>query len=454
MSLTTINPANEDLLHEYAVQSPDEVESILKNVQAAQKEWAARDFNRRSDCFRLAATMLRENKKRYAELMAREMGKPLIQGGGEVDKCAWACEYYADHAEEMLRAQSVEVGARKSYVCFEPLGVVLAIMPWNFPFWQVFRFAAPTLMAGNAGLLKHSPNTTGCALAIEEIFQKSGFPKNLFCTLVIDLEQTGRVIDHTAVSAVTLTGSTRAGKAVAARAGAGLKKCVLELGGSDPYIVLGDADLEEAANICISSRMNNAGQTCIAAKRIIVIESVFAKFQDIISQKMKQFVAGDPLDMKTTLGPMARADLREGLHRQVQESIQKGARCVLGGSLPGGKGFYYPATVLTGVGKGMPAFDEELFGPVACLISARDEAEALALANETPYGLGACVLTRDVVRGEKLARQINAGNCFVNSAVKSDPRLPFGGIKHSGFGRELGDFGIREFCNVKTVFVA
>ena len=400
-----------------------------------------------------AAAILRERKPDLAQLMAAEMGKPLKQGTAEVEKCAWVCDYYAASAEAHLAPEVVKTEAARSYVAFEPLGVVLAIMPWNFPFWQVFRFAAPSLMAGNVGVLKHASNVPGCALAIQEIFLQAGFPEGAFRTLLIGSEHVKGLIENPHVRAVTLTGSTPAGKAVAAQAGGVLKKTVLELGGSDAYLVLEDADLETAAETCVNSRLINAGQSCIAAKRFIVVEPVFDAFTARFVALMRGKKMGDPLADGTDLGPQARHDLRDGLHKQVLASIEQGATLLLGGTIPPGAGAYYPPTVLTDVKPGMPAYEEELFGPVAALLRAKDEADAVRIANDSVFGLGAAVFTRDTARGERVARAIEAGATFVNSLVASDPRLPFGGIKESGYGRELGVFGIREFVNVKTVYV-
>ena len=385
--------------------------------------------------------------------MALEMGKPLKQGVAESEKCAWACEYYADTAEGHLAPEIVKTDASKSYVAFDPLGVVLAVMPWNFPFWQVFRFAAPALMAGNVGVLKHASNVPGCAMAIESIIEQAGFPKGTFRTLLISSRGVKSVIEHPLVRAVTLTGSTPAGKAVAAQAGGVIKKTVLELGGSDPYIILEDADLDLAVTTCVTSRLINSGQSCVNAKRFIVVEPVADVFTERLTAAMGAKKMGNPLDEGTEIGPQARPDLRDDLHRQVLDSVAKGATLLLGGEMPPGAGSFYPPTVLVGVTKGMPAYDEELFGPVAAIIRARDEVDAVRLANDSPFGLGAAVFTRDPARGERIARDLEAGCTFINALVASDPRLPFGGIKDAGYGRELGSYGIREFVNIKTVYV-
>ncbi len=456
MSWRAINPATDDVLKEYPELSGDEVREVLESGQEAHLEWRTTDFSHRADLMRRAAEILRDRAGKYGELMTREMGKPLAQARGEVEKCAWVCEYYAENARDQLAPEPVETpdtGAR-TYVAFEPIGLILAIMPWNFPFWQVFRFAAPNLMAGNGGLLKHAPNVPGCALAIEEVFRDAGFPPGLFRSVLVDLEVTGRMIEHPLVRGVTLTGSVGAGKAVAARAGGQIKKTVLELGGSDPYIVLEDADLEATVETCVTSRLVNSGQSCIAAKRFLVVDPLREEFEERLVERMSREVMGDPMDEATTVGPQARKDLRDELRRQVRESVDAGARLLLGGGLPEGPGAFYPPTVLAGVSAGMPAYHEELFGPVASVVGVADEAEAVRVANDTDFGLGGAVFTADRERGERIARhELDAGACFVNAFVRSDPRLPFGGVKESGYGRELSPFGIREFVNVKTVWV-
>jgi succinate-semialdehyde dehydrogenase/glutarate-semialdehyde dehydrogenase len=386
--------------------------------------------------------------------MALEMGKPLAQGVSEAEKCAWVCDYYAEHADAFLANQPRDTDASSSYVRFDALGPVFAIMPWNFPFWQVFRFAAPALAAGNAGILKHAPNVSRCALDIEAVFREAGFPEDLFRSVFLSNDAAGRVIADARVRAVTLTGSDRAGSQVAEEAGRHLKKTVLELGGSDPFIVLHDADVARAAETAAEARLINSGQSCIAAKRFIVVEQVADRFLERFVAAMRVRTVGDPLDPTTAIGPQARLDLRANLHRQVQESQKRGAGVILGGRLPDGPGAFYPPTVLVAVQPGMPAFDEETFGPVAAVVRARDEAGAVELANASPYGLGASVWTADTKRGERIAGELVAGSVFVNGIVKSDPRLPFGGVKRSGYGRELSEYGLREFVNVKSVWVA
>ncbi len=457
MSWTALNPATGETLKEYPEMSHEELNGILESAHEAQQAWRTTDFSHRAGKMRRAAEILRERSDDYARLMTQEMGKPLREARSEVEKCAWVCEYYADNAEEQLAPEPVETPdtEARTYVAFQPIGLVLAIMPWNFPFWQVFRFAAPNLMAGNGGILKHAPNVPGCALAIEDVFHDAGFPSELFRSVIVDVDLTGKIIVDPRVRGVTLTGSVGAGREVAAQAGRQLKKTVLELGGSDPYIILEDADLDAAVEVCVTSRMLNAGQSCIAAKTLLVVEPLRKEFERKMVERMGQAVMGDPMDEDTTLGPQARPDLRDQLHRQVRDSVEAGARLLLGGELPDGPGAFYPATVLTDVSPGMPAYSEELFGPVASIIGVEDEADAIRVANDTAFGLGGAVFTTDRERGERLAvRELDAGACFVNALVRSDPRLPFGGVKNSGYGRELSPFGIREFVNVKTVWVA
>ena len=454
MAIQAINPATGEIFSSYEEASAHEIENALRETDRAFQKWRRIDFLKRALPVKAAAALLRKQREDCARLMAAEMGKPIAQGRAEADKCALACDYFADNAAKFLAPETVETEAAKSFVTFDPLGVVLAVMPWNFPFWQVFRAAVPALMAGNAVILKHASNVPGCAEAIGRIFQEAGFPPGLFRNLLLDKERAGALIDHPLIKAATLTGSVTAGRQIAERAGKALKKVVLELGGSDPYVVLEDADLEKAAAICAAARLINSGQSCIAAKRFIVVEPVRKKFEESFVEKMRAQKTGDPLDETVTVGPMAREDLRRELHSQVERSVAQGAKLLLGGKLPAGRGFFYPPTVLTGVRKGIAAFDEETFGPVAAIIEATDEAEAIRMANDSSFGLGAAVFTRDSARGERIAaRELQAGSCFVNAAVASDPRLPFGGIKDSGYGRELSVFGIREFVNVKTVCI-
>ena len=452
--LLSINPATNETLQEYMEHGPEELAELLNQADTAFRSWKKTGFRERAGLMTRAAGVLRAHCDEFAILMAGEMGKPVQQGRAEIRKCAWVCDYYAEHAESFLADEIIETEASKSFVTYRPLGVVLAVMPWNFPFWQVFRFAAPALMAGNAGVLKHASNVTGCALAIEQVFREAGFEENLFRTLKIGSARVGEVIGHPSVQAATLTGSGPAGRAVAAQAGQELKKTVLELGGSDPYIILEDADLDTAVPACVDSRLINSGQSCIAAKRFIVTESILPEFETRFVALMKEKRMGDPLEDSTDIGPQARTDLRDELHQQVVDSLNAGAVCLVGGTVPEIDGAYYPATVLANVQPGMPAYDQELFGPVAAIIPARDERHAVEIANDSVFGLGAAVFTRDRERGERIAAlELEAGCCFVNDFVKSDPRLPFGGIKQSGYGRELSCFGIREFVNIKSVYI-
>ncbi len=453
MPLVAVNPATGETIKTYDEMTPQQTALAVAAAHTAWKTWRTTPFPERARPMKKAAAILRERKDEFATLMALEMGKPFRQGVAEAEKCALGCDYYADHGEAHLAPEVVKTDAAKSYIAFEPLGVVLAVMPWNFPFWQVFRFAAPALMAGNAGVLKHASNVPGCAIAIEDVFVQAGFPAGLFRTLLIGSGQVKAVIDNPLVSAVTLTGSTPAGKAVASQAGAALKKTVLELGGSDPYIILEDADLDDAVTTCAASRLINSGQSCVNAKRFIIIEPLVAAFTEKLVAAMQARRMGDPLADGVDVGPQARTDLRDALHEQVRDSVAKGATLLLGGEVPPGKGSFYPPTVLAGVKPGMPAYEEELFGPVASILAARDEADAVRIANDSIFGLGAAVFTRDVARGERVARELDAGCTFVNTLVASDPRLPFGGIKESGYGRELGSYGIKEFVNIKTVYI-
>jgi succinate-semialdehyde dehydrogenase/glutarate-semialdehyde dehydrogenase len=434
--------------------SDGDVRAAVERADAARPAWHRRGFEVRAAALRRAASLLRDRAQEYAALMAREMGKPVRDGAAEARKCASVCDYYAEHAEGFLRPEEVATDASRSFVTFQPLGIVLAVMPWNFPFWQVFRFAAPALMAGNAALLKHASNVPGCALAIEALLRDAGLPEGLFRTLLVGSDRVEALVAHPLVRAVTLTGSTPAGRAIARKAGEMLKRSVLELGGSDPYVILEDAELEHAAETCAASRLINAGQSCIAAKRFIVVDAVREPFERLFIARMEARRMGDPLAEGTDVGPLARRDLRDELHQQVQRSVALGARVRLGCEIPPGPGTFYPPSVLADVRKGMPAFDEELFGPVAAIVPVRDEEEAIRAANDSSFGLGAAVFTRDAARGERIAAErLEAGSCFVNAFVKSDPRLPFGGIKASGYGRELGAYGIKEFVNIKTVYV-
>ena len=454
MPFKVIDPSTGRRIREYSGMSSRDLARAVSGCQDAFLAWRETGMEKRSRLARILAAVLRARREDLAGLMTQEMGKPVQEARAEIDKCAWVCEYYAEHAPGYLVPQSVETSARQSFITFQPIGIVFAIMPWNYPFWQVFRFAAPTLMAGNGALLKHAPNVPGCGLAIEEIFREAGFPEDLFRTLLIGHERAAELIADPRVRAVTLTGSTQAGKAVARAAAGHVKKCVLELGGSDPCIVLEDADLELVTRECVTSRLLNSGQSCIAAKRCIVVAPALAELQERIVEAMRAATWGDPLDEASLIGPLAREDLRERLHAQVCGSTRRGASLLLGGYVPDRPGWFYPPTVLAGVTPGMPAYEEEVFGPVLPIVPVAGEREAIAVANDTRFGLGASVFTRDLERGRQIAEQeIEAGSCFVNTFVRSDPRLPFGGIKESGYGRELSFFGMHEFVNVKSVWI-
>ncbi len=453
MALESMNPATEELIETYEEWSAEETAGVIDKVDDAFRSWRETSFAERSALMKKAAQVLRDNKNEYGRIMAQEMGKPVNDGRAETEKCALVCDYYADNAEEFLRDEMIESDASRSYVGFRPIGTVLAVMPWNFPFWQVFRFAAPALMAGNTGVLKHSSNVPRCALAIEDVFVKAGFPENVFRTLMIGSSKVDGVIENDKIKAVTLTGSDAAGRKVAAKAGQMLKKSVLELGGSDPFVILEDADVDESAAVGAKARCINSGQSCIAAKRFIVVEAVYDKWLESFKRNVAGLKMGDPLDEGSQVGPQARRDLMEELHGQVEKSIEKGAKAILGGKPQEGRGCYYPPTILVDVQPGMPAYHEELFGPVASVIKVKDAEEALQVANDSPFGLGGAVWTRDSARGEAFAARVEAGAVFVNGLVKSDPRLPFGGVKISGYGRELSHYGIKEFVNIQTIWV-
>ena len=452
--MQSINPFDNKLLNTFEEFTSEKIDSIIHESYQAFLGWKETDLSYRSELLFNVAKRLKARREADARLMTMEMGKPISQSLAEVDKCAFLSEYYANNGAEFLKDKYIEADSSSSYISFQPLGIILGVMPWNFPYWQVFRFALPTLLAGNVCLLKHAPNVTGCALAIEKIFEESGFPKNIFRTLVIETNLVENILSNDHVKAVSLTGGTKAGKSIASLAGKYLKKSLLELGGSDPYIILEDADLESAVKNSIFSRLINSGQSCIAAKRFIIVKNVYEKFENIFVDEMKKVVMGNPLDEKTTLGPQARIDLRDQLHKQVIDSIHAGAELILGGEIPNLEGAFYPPTILRNVKKGMPAYDDEMFGPVAALIIAEDEDDAIRIANDSVYGLGAAVFTENLEKGNLIARtKLNAGLCFVNTFVKSDPRLPFGGINQSGYGRELSEFGLHEFVNLKTVVI-
>jgi succinate-semialdehyde dehydrogenase/glutarate-semialdehyde dehydrogenase len=451
--MKAINPATGELIRDYPDHSAIEAREILGRVDHEFRMWRETEFAHRRGLMHRAAKVLGDNKEKYARLISLEMGKIISEARAEIEKCAWVCDYYADKAEEFLADEIIETDAARSFAAFEPLGVILAIMPWNFPFWQVFRFAAPALMAGNAGVLKHASNVPGCALAIEEVFQEAGFPQNIFRTLLISSRMTKAVMKDNRIMAVTLTGSEAAGMAVASTAGQCLKKTVLELGGSDPFVVLEDADLSACVVTSVKARMINAGQSCIAAKRFIVVESLVRQFESKQTEIMLSMQVGDPLLEDTQVGPLARPDLVDELDAQVRKSIKLGARLLCGGRRKEGPGAFYLPTVLTDVRKGMPVFDQETFGPVSAIIPVADTEEAIATANDSPFGLGGSVWSQDLKKAERVARHIESGAVFVNSMTKSDPRLPFGGIKRSGFGRELSHYGIKEFVNIKTIWI-
>ena len=451
--MKSVNPATGELIRDYAEHSDADVRGRITAAQRAYGTWRGASFTDRAALMRRAVDLLRQQREKLARLMTDEMGKPIASAEAEVDKCAWGCEFYAEHAERYLASELVATDATKSFVRYDPLGPILAIMPWNFPFWQVFRFAAPALMAGNVALLKHAANVPGCALAIEEVFRKAGFPEGVMTTLLISSDRVQSLIEHPAIRAVTLTGSDRAGESVAATAGKQLKKTVLELGGSDPFIVLADADPAAVAREAAKARTINSGQSCIAAKRFIVEESIAERFEQAFAAQMKNLKVGDPLDRVTEVGPLAREDLVDSLDDQVRRTTTSGAKLLAGGERLSRKGYFYSPTVLANVEPGMAAFDEETFGPVAAVTRAKDVDHAVELANRSQFGLASSIWTGDPARGEALAARIESGAVFVNEISKSDPRLPFGGIKRSGYGRELAEFGIREFVNIKSVYV-
>lgn len=452
--MQSINPYTGETIETYPDYSSEEVKIIIDQVHNAYLKWKLTSFEYRSVLMKNLQNKLIDHKAQLASIMTAEMGKVQLEALGEIEKCAFVCSYYATYAGYFLKNEPVVTEASDSYITYQPIGTILAVMPWNFPFWQVFRFLAPALMAGNTAVLKHSSNVTGCALAIEQIIREAGFPENVFRTLVIGSPSVKAVIENPLIKAVTLTGSNPAGKAVASAAGSVLKKSVLELGGSDPYLILEDADVASAAQLCVKSRLMNAGQSCISAKRFIVADKIYDEFKAEFVRLMGEATYGDPLDVQTTIGPLARVDLRDELHKQVEESRVMGASVLLGGFIPEGKGAFYPPTVLENVVSGMPAYHEELFGPVAVLFRFSTEEEAISIANDTVFGLGAGVFTSDVTKGKMLAEKgLEAGCVFVNDFVKSDPRLPFGGVKESGYGRELSGLGIREFMNIKTIVV-
>ena len=452
-TITTINPATEAEITSYNRISEKETTDKIAKANDTYKTWKKTSLDERSKLMHKLANIFDKNKEKYAQLATQEMGKIIEQSRKEIEKCALICRYYADNIDELLADKVVETEASKSYVTFQPLGVTLAIMPWNFPFYQVIRFAAPAVMTGNTGVLKHASNVQGCAFALEEAFTEAGFPEGVFTNLNVASDAIEAIIEDKNIVAVTLTGSEPAGRSVAKIAGKNLKKTVLELGGSDAYIILEDVDLEKATDLATFGRLQNNGQTCIAAKRFIVLEEIYDDFLKLFTKKMKAAKMGAPTDEDVYYGPMARIDLRNEIHEQVEKTVKQGGKLILGGKIPDRKGAYYPATILADLKPGMTAFDEELFGPVASVIKAKNEEHAIELANNSTFGLGSGVFTSNSKRGEKVALQLEAGNSFVNKLVTSDPRLPFGGIKNSGYGRELSSYGIREFVNTKSIWI-
>ncbi|QSW98265.1 NAD-dependent succinate-semialdehyde dehydrogenase [Haloterrigena alkaliphila] len=454
MSIESTNPATGEVVDTFDETSSEDREDRLERAAETFEEWSETPVEHRQGLLSAAADVLRDRSEEFAELMTEEMGKPVGQARDEVEKCAWVCDYYAEHAADFLDDEVVagEPDAR-TVVAYQPLGPILAIMPWNFPFWQVFRFAAPNLAAGNVGLLKHASNVPGCATAIEDVFREAGFPEGAFTSLLMSSSEIDNVIADDRIRGVTLTGSDGAGRAVAETAGSELKKSVLELGGSDPFVVLEDAPMGKTVETAVQARLINNGQSCIAAKRFVVVDEVYDEFVERFVEEMDAQTVGDPMDEETDIGPQAREDLMEELHGQVEETLEAGGECKLGGEPMDRDGAFYPPTVLTDVPEDAPADQEELFGPVATVFRVPDEEAAIEKANDTRFGLGASVWTADLERGERVARQFESGLAFVNELVKSDPRLPFGGVKDSGYGRELARDGIREFVNTKTIWV-
>ncbi len=454
MLIKSINPANNQIINEYEEMNSSTINNILENSVLTYNHWRKEAINSRSQKMHKLADLLIAKSQEFGTIITLEMGKPITQSIAEVEKCAFLCRYYADNAEKFLESEYVKTDFSKSFISYQPLGVVLAIMPWNFPFWQVLRFSVPAILAGNCVVLKHASNVTGCALAVESLFEEAGFPKQTLSTVILSGAKVDSIIADNRIKAVTFTGSTPAGRAVAISSAKNIKKSVLELGGSDPAIVLEDADLALATSACSSARLSNAGQSCIAPKRFIVHHSVYDEFTNLVVEQFKNAKIGDPMDSDTDIGPLAKRKFVDDIHNQVRESIKKGAKLLTGGDISElGENFYMP-TVIGDVKPNSPAWDEELFGPVASIIPAKDEEEAIKIANDTSFGLGASIFTQDIEKGERIAEQeLQAGSCFVNDFVRSDPRLPFGGIKESGYGRELGLYGLRELVNIKTIVV-
>ena len=453
MSIQSINPATGEVIETFEPFSEAQINEALDQTRGAFREWRETSFAERSALFHRLASHLRDHKVELARTATLEMGKPIVESEAEVEKCAWNCDFYADNAEKFLADEHIATNATDSYVSFQPLGVVLALMPWNFPYWQVIRFAAPAIMAGNTAVLKHASNVSRCALEIEKMFVESGFPRGVFRTVLVPGAETDKLIADPRIAAVTLTGSDAAGVAVASTSGRVLKKNVLELGGSDAFIVLEDADLDAAAQMAARARYQNTGQSCIAAKRFIVVDSVADAFEQKFVEATSKLRVGDPLERDTQIGPMARGDLREALEKQVRDSVEMGAKSILGGKPLDGKGYFYAPTILTNVNPQMPVFREETFGPAAAVIHARDTQHAVELANDSQFGLGGNLWTTNIERARELAHHLESGAVFINGMTTSDPRLPFGGVKRSGYGRELSSFGIHEFVNIQTVWI-
>lgn len=451
--IQSINPATEKVLATFPSFATSKIETVLLQAKEESDRWRNTSFDQRGALLRKAGAHLRREQERLAGLITAEMGKPIVEAEGEIEKCAWVCDYYAEHAARFLADEPRASNASESYVAFNPLGVVFAIMPWNFPFWQLMRFAAPALMAGNTAILKHASNVPQCALAAEEMFRDAGFPAGVFQTVLVSGPEATRMIEDSRIAAVTLTGSEEAGSIVAATAGKLVKKAVLELGGSDPFIVLEDADLEAAVETGVRARFQNAGQSCIAAKRFVIVDSVFDEFERRYVQAVEKLRVGDPMERTTQIGPLARDDLRDALEKQVHRSVTRGGRLMTGGERLHGRGYFFAPTVVSNVSPEMPLAREEVFGPVAALLRVANAEEAVRIANDCAYGLGSSVWTKDIPRARALARRIEAGMVFINGMVVSDPRLPFGGVKLSGYGRELADYGIREFVNIQTVWI-
>lgn len=450
MEFKSYNPYNGDQVGVYTALTPEALDEKLNNSKLAFKAWRNLPLSERCSLLIKAGQVLRDNTEEYAQMITLEMGKPITESRSEVTKCAWVCDYYAENAAEFLANETITTDAAKSFVQHDPIGSVLAIMPWNFPFWQVFRYAAPTLTAGNTGLLKHAPNVFGCAQQIEEVFIKAGYPKDVFQNLIVHHDQTEKIISHDTVKAITLTGSERAGSAVAEIAGRHIKKTVLELGGNNAFIVWEDADIDTSVKIALTARMLNCGQSCIAAKRFILVEGIYDEFVTKFTKAVKELKSGDPLEAYTTIGPLARIDLANQLNTQVKESVAQGATLLLGGNQ---KGCYHEPTILGDVVPGMAAFDQETFGPLAAMIKAKDIDHAFALSEDSKYGLGVTVCTKNTEKALMHASSVSDAAYFINELVKSDPRLPFGGTKKSGFGRELSKDGMMEFVNRKTVYM-